>query len=59
MKMELILFRIQLIRLITRQFPFSNPPFAARAYAYLSAAQYDALGCMLVLQKIIQPEKTL
>lgn len=24
-------------------FPFSNPPFAARAYAYLSAAQYDAL----------------
>jgi hypothetical protein len=25
------------------QFPFSNPPFAARAYAYLSAAQYDAL----------------
>lgn len=25
------------------QFPFSNPPFAARAYAYISAAQYDAL----------------
>ena len=25
------------------QFPFSNPPFAARAFAYLSAAQYDAL----------------
>ncbi len=25
------------------QFPFSNPPFAARAYAYVSAAQYDAL----------------
>jgi hypothetical protein len=25
------------------QFPFSNPPYAARAYAYLSAAQYDAL----------------
>lgn len=24
-------------------FPFSNPPYAARAYAYLSAAQYDAL----------------
>ena len=23
-------------------FPFSNPPYAARAYAYLSAAQYDA-----------------
>lgn len=25
------------------QFPFANPPFAARAYAYVSAAQYDAL----------------
>ncbi|MDO3628641.1 phosphatase PAP2 family protein [Mucilaginibacter sp. BT774] len=25
------------------EFPFSNPPFAARAYAYLSAAEYDAL----------------
>ena len=25
------------------QFPFSNPPYAARAYAYLAAAQYDAL----------------
>jgi hypothetical protein len=24
-------------------FPFSNPPYAGRAYAYLSAAQYDAL----------------
>lgn len=24
-------------------FPFSNPPYAARAYAYLSVAQYDAL----------------
>ncbi len=24
-------------------FPFSNPPYAARAYAYMSAAQYDAL----------------
>ncbi len=24
-------------------FPFANPPFAARAYAYYSAAQYDAL----------------
>ncbi len=23
-------------------FPFSNPPYAARAFAYLSAAQYDA-----------------
>lgn len=25
------------------QFPFANPPYAARAYAYLAAAQYDAL----------------
>ena len=25
------------------QFPFSNPPYAARAYAYISAAQYDGL----------------
>ncbi|MFV5700314.1 phosphatase PAP2 family protein [Flavobacterium sp. XS2P12] len=25
------------------QFPFSNPPYAARAYAYVSAAQYDAM----------------
>jgi hypothetical protein len=25
------------------QFPFSNPPYAARAYAYVGAAQYDAL----------------
>lgn len=24
-------------------FPFANPPYAARAYAYVSAAQYDAL----------------
>lgn len=25
------------------QFPFSNPPYAARAYGYVAAAQYDAL----------------
>lgn len=25
------------------EFPFSNPPYAARAYAYVTAAQYDAL----------------
>jgi len=24
-------------------FPFSNPPYAARAYAYVAAAQYDAM----------------
>jgi uncharacterized protein (TIGR03437 family) len=25
------------------QFPFSNPPYAARSYSYVSAAQYEAL----------------
>jgi hypothetical protein len=25
------------------EFPFANPPYAARAYAYVSAAQYDAM----------------
>lgn len=25
------------------QFPFANPPYAARAYSYLSVAQYEAL----------------
>lgn len=25
------------------EFPFANPPYAARAYAYITAAQYDAL----------------
>lgn len=25
------------------QFPFANPPYAARAFAYISAGQYDAL----------------
>ncbi len=25
------------------QFPFANPPYTARAYAYVAAAQYDAL----------------
>lgn len=25
------------------QFPFANPPYASRAYAYISGAQYDAL----------------
>src|SRR4029077_13502788 len=26
-----------------RLWPFANPPYAARAYAYLAGAQYDAL----------------
>src|SRR5262249_32208183 len=25
------------------QFPFANPPYAARAYSYVTVAQYDAL----------------
>jgi PAP2 superfamily len=25
------------------EFPFSNPPYSARAYSYVSAAQYDAM----------------
>ncbi|MBV9961008.1 MAG: phosphatase PAP2 family protein [Parafilimonas sp.] len=34
------------------QFPFSNPPFAARAYAYLSTAQYDALVACWYYKKL-------
>ncbi len=38
------------------EFPFSNPPFAARAYAYLSAAQYDALvACWYYKKMYNQP----
>jgi hypothetical protein len=33
-------------------FPFSNPPYAARAYAYVSAAQYDALVAACHFKKI-------
>lgn len=33
-------------------FPFSNPPYAARAYAYISAAQYDALIAAYHFKKI-------
>lgn len=29
--------------LVDPKFPFANPPYAARAFAYLSVAQYDAL----------------
>lgn len=32
-------------------FPFSNPPYAARAYAYVSVAQYDALVEAMALKK--------
>ncbi|MGC4102194.1 phosphatase PAP2 family protein [Ferruginibacter sp.] len=34
------------------QFPFSNPPYAARAYAYVSAAQYDALVAAFYYKKL-------
>lgn len=37
-------------------FPFSNPPYAARAYAYVSAAQYDALvACWYYKAKYNRP----
>ena len=37
-------------------FPFSNPPYAARAYAYVSAAQYDALvACWYYKTKYNRP----
>ena len=34
------------------QFPFSNPPYASRAYAYVSAAQYDALVAAFYYKKL-------
>jgi membrane-associated phospholipid phosphatase len=34
------------------QFPFSNPPYAGRAYAYVSAAQYDALVAAFHYKKL-------
>ena len=33
-------------------FPFANPPYAARAYAYISAAQYDALVACWYYKKL-------
>src|ERR1700733_11749270 len=33
-------------------FPFSNPPYAARAYAYVSAATYDALVSAYYYKKL-------
>lgn len=33
-------------------FPFSNPPYAARVYAYVSIAQYDALVMTFALKKL-------
>ena len=37
------------------QFPFSNPPYAARAYSYVSVAQYEALKVGVALQVPVQP----
>jgi membrane-associated phospholipid phosphatase len=34
------------------QFPFANPPYAARAYAYVSAALYDALVATWYYKKL-------
>lgn len=34
------------------QFPFANPPYAARAYAYVSAAIYDALVAAWYYKKL-------
>ena len=33
-------------------FPFANPPYAARAYAYITAAQYDALVACWYYKKL-------
>jgi len=33
-------------------FPFANPPYASRAYAYISAAQYDALVACWYYKKL-------
>lgn len=33
-------------------FPFANPPYAGRAYAYISAAQYDALVACWYYKKL-------
>jgi hypothetical protein len=38
--------------LVYPQFPFANPPYAARAYAYVSAAQYDALVAAYYYKKL-------
>ena len=34
------------------QFPFANPPYASRAYAYVAAAQYDALVAAWYYKKL-------
>jgi hypothetical protein len=37
-------------------FPFANPPYASRAYAYISAAQYDALVAAWHYKKLYNRE---
>jgi hypothetical protein len=34
------------------QFPFANPPYASRAYAYVAAAEYDALVAAWYYKKL-------
>jgi hypothetical protein len=41
--MVLIQLLTQLIRVTTLTFPFAHPPYSSRAFAYLAAAEYDAL----------------
>ena len=36
-------------------FPFANPPYAARAYSYVTVAQFDALKAAWYLQVPLQP----
>ena len=50
--MALILFPSANNPLAYPQFPFANPPYAARAYAYVSAAQYDALVAAWYYKKL-------
>ncbi|MGN6352876.1 MAG: hypothetical protein ACTHLB_05775 [Parafilimonas sp.] len=38
-------------------FPFANPPYAARAYAYISAAQYDALVACWYYKKLYNQKR--
>lgn len=38
--------------LAATKFPFANPPYASRAYAYVSAAQYDALVAVWHYKKL-------
>ena len=52
MQMALIQFPMQIILWLIRNFHFANPPYAARAYAYVAAAQYDALVAAWYYKKL-------